>query len=261
MLRLIDKAPDRALNATLEAHPELSVRIGALWQAYGPGRNFFNVWLQDGDRACLARLDDVFFLVDGTVDINGGTDWEEIASMLRMSPEFSCLLTTETAARRVAERLGSPVSVGTRRLLRMDTLPRGPRPAGVTIDRRPDLRSVYRVAASFFPMPGGFIAWYTDMSHRLRHGCARAYALWTDGAPASVCLVSAQSGQAGLISSVTTLPACRGRGFASALLHAACADLLQSGRTPILECRPELLTFYRERGFREFCPMAELRPL
>lgn len=253
MLRHLDGPPAPELVALLDGQPELSVRIRALWRAYGAGQNFFDVWVQDEARACLARLDDTFFLVDG------GADYEEIASFLHMAPYFTALIAADRAARSVADRLPAPVAISGRHLLGRRAPVRKRRPAGGTIDHRPDLRSVYAVASSHFAVPGGFAPWYTDMSHRIRHGCARAYLMRAGGKPVSVCLVSAQSGQAGLISSVVTLPDYRRRGYAGALLASACADLIADGRMPALECREELLPFYRGLGFAEVCLVAELR--
>lgn len=251
MLRHLEDRPAPALLDLLESQPELSVRVRALWRAYGTGQTFFDVWAQDGARACLARLDDAFFLVDG------GADYEEIASFLNLTPYFTALIAEETAACRVAEQLTGPCRVDRRHLLRRQTA-RPRRPEGGTVDFRPDLRSVYAVMSSYFTVPGGFASWYTDMSHRIRHGCARAFLVRSQERPVSVCMVSAQSGRAGLISSVVTLPDFRRRGFAGALLDTVCAELLGGGRTPVLECREPLLPFYHTLGFSRVCPVAEV---
>ena len=108
MLRHLDGPPAPELVALLDGQPELSVRIRALWRAYGAGQNFFDVWVQDEARACLARLDDTFFLVDG------GADYEEIASFLHMAPYFTALIAADRAARSVADRLPAPVAISGR---------------------------------------------------------------------------------------------------------------------------------------------------
>lgn len=251
MLRHVEGRPAPALLDLLESQPELSVRIRSLWRAYGTEQTFFDIWAQDEGRACLARLDDAFFLVDG------GADYEEIAWFLNLAPQFADLIAEETAARRVAERLPAPWRLDRRHLLRQETAG-AHRLEGAAVDFRPDLRSVYGVISSHFTVPGGFVSWYTDMSHRVRHGCARAFLVRAGERPASVCLVSAQSGNAGLISSVVTLPEFRRRGFAGALLDIVCAELLGGGRRPVLECREPLLPFYQKRGFSLVCPVAEV---
>ena len=252
MLYHLDEAGMPALLPLLDRRPEQSVRIRALLQAYGTGREFFCVWVQDGCRACIARLESSFFLVD-----LGGADYEEAAFFLEFNPYFICLAGEAAAVSRTAAFFSAPCAVECNRLMRWE----GPPPIYERdgIDRRPDLKEVYRIITAQFPLPGGFAPWYTDLNHRIRHGCARAYLLREAGRPVSACLVSAESPLAGLISAVTTLPGCRGRGYASSLLAAACADLHTAGRRPVLECRESLVSFYRRLGFEEDFDVAELR--
>ena len=251
MLYHLDEAGMPALLPLLDRRPEQSVRIRALLQAYGTGRGFFCVWVQDGCRACIARLESSFFLVD-----LGGADYEEAAFFLEFNPFFTCLAGEAEAISRAAVFFSSPCHIRRNRLMRWEG---PPPPCGSDgIDRRPDLKEVYRIMTAQFPLPGGFAPWYTDLSHRIRHGCARAYLMREAGRPVSTCLVSAESPLAGLISAVTTLPDCRGRGYASALLAAACADLRDAGRRPVLECREAMIPFYERLGFEEDFDVAEL---
>ena len=251
MLYHLDESGMPSLLPLLDRCPEQSVRIRALLQAYGTGREFFCVWVQDSSRACIARLESSFFLMD-----LGGMDYEEAAFFLEFNPFFVCLAGEAAAVSRTAAFFSAPCRVERNRLLRCECAPPG---SAAAIDRRPDLREVYRVITAQFPLPGGFAPWYTDLNHRIRHGCARAYLLREAGRPVSACLISAESPLAGLISAVTTLPDCRGRGYASSLLAAACADLLADGRRPVLECREAMIPFYSRLGFADTAAVAELR--
>ncbi len=241
---------------SLFAHKKVeSVRISALISAYGTGLSFFQIYEQNRRQAVLARLDDDFFLLDN------GADFEELAVFLRMEPHFSCLCGPADAVEKLAALIPGA---------RCETFCRMAVPEAPTlrkqaetpfkrfsIDRDPPLRAVYPLSG---PKSGAFDAWYADVSHRIRHGCARAYLLRADGAPASACLISAESEWAGLISGVFTVPSCRGRGLASALVSAASADLIACGKQPVLDCLAPLSGFYARLGFSPAGGAAVLMP-
>lgn len=106
---------------------------------------------------------------------------------------------------------------------------------------------------------GEFTPWYVDVSHRIRHGCARAYLLRSGEEPVSVCLISAESDSAGLLSGVATNPRFRRHGFAGELVGRACRDLTARGKLPVLECLPSLSGFYGGLGFYKFSTVEQLR--
>lgn len=249
MIVRIDDKQSKQL-APLFAHRAVdSVRIAALLGAYGVGHTFFSIYLQDQKRAVLSQLDDTFLLMDY------GAKYTELAQFIQWSPHFSRLMGTYTSLEPIATFLPD----GTlRRYARMTALkPTSSLKSDVQIDHRPSLREVYEVGGS---SSSAFDVWYADMSHRIRHGWARAYLIRADGEPVSACLVSAESHWAGLISSVATKKNWRGHGFASALIQAAASDLFHCEKSVVLECEFSLCRFYDNLGFRMDCELGTYEP-
>lgn len=58
-----------------------------------------------------------------------------------------------------------------------------------------------------------FPYWYTDASHKLRHGLIRGKAVYADGKCVSVCITSGETNNTAVISSAATLKAYRKNGF------------------------------------------------
>lgn len=249
MLKQLEAEGEERLQKSLSASPAFGVRLSSLLRAYGTGRPFFNVWHQDYDTA-LARLEGSFFVFAGA-----SPDCEEIALFCNLNPLF-CRLTGEAGA---VESIVPFISGDTElcRCLFMGLKGKfklGMGFSGGTVDSSPDLRAVYSVMAASRGKdfdPGEFAPWYADISHRIRHGCARAYLLKSDGEAVSALLVSAESDGAGLISGVATAPEFRNKGGAGEVLARACRDLTLAGKLPVLECLPVVSGFYAKMGFEK----------
>lgn len=249
MLTRIDDIQAAGLSPLLARMPIESVRIAALLHAYGTDHAFFTTYLQNRTKAVLSQIDDTFLLIDC------GADYSELAFFMRMSPHFSTLLGTYPSLENIARLLPG----GTlQRHIRMAAYARpSAEIKNVEIDRHPSLRDIYMLTGQ---AAASFDAWYADLSHRIRHGCARAYMVRIGRHPAAACLISAESRYAGLISSVTTEERWRGNGFASALVYAASADLFSCGKRPVLECAPSLCPFYIRLGFLRECETGTFLP-
>ena len=111
------------------------------------------------------------------------------------------------------------------------------------IERDPPLSEIYAIVGKVFGFE--FEPWYLDMSHRIRHGVSRCRRL-----EGSALVIQHEINGEALISQVATLPGQRGRGFASRLLSAACAELSDS--EVFILCEDKLIPFYRNNGF-EVC--------
>lgn len=260
MLNRLKKDDTQKIQSVINAQPGLNARVSALIKAYGTDQRFFNVWHQDFDTV-IARLEGSFFVCEGK-----NTDFEELAFFLNFNPYFSRLsgkadvvekisrfLTVEHEYRR-CDFMTMPLKTAKSR---EKTLNKN----DFEIDSSPKLKNVYDVifeSQSDEFRIGGFEPWYVDVSHRIRHGCARAYLLKDEGGPRSACVVSAESDFAGLISGVATIPQLRGRGFATAAVSRACCDLAQCGKQPVLECLPSLAGFYGKLGFEKTAEVEEL---
>lgn len=254
MLNHLKNNERERLQAVLAAQPAFNVRVSALLKAYGAGQSFFNVWHQDFDTV-LARLESSFFICAGE-----NADFEEIAFFLRFNPYFNRVIGKSEAIEKIAAFFAGGYERRSFDFLALQekATVTGEQPA---IDALPSLSDVYNVmdsAKSDEFTVGDFVPWYTDISHRIRHGCARAFLLKSGGLAASACLVSAESQSAGLISGVATCPEFRGHGFAIAVLRRACSDLAQGGKLPVLECLPSLTKYYSNQGFYKLGEVEEL---
>jgi ribosomal protein S18 acetylase RimI-like enzyme len=244
MLRLLTETDRPAFDAFAREYPLDTVRIAALLAAYGAASPFFETWMSE-DRLCaVARLDGAGFLAAAP-----GADPDELAAFFRFGPGFASLTGPVPVVEAVAAALGVPQGCLRRfERLRFERFPPSLL-AGQLVCGASPLREAYAVLAQAGEADGiAFDAWYADMSHRLRHGCARAYTAGT-GRPVSACLVAAESAAAGLIAGVATLPDFRGRGYASSLVLRAAEDLRAAGKCAVLECAQSLLPFYQKLGF------------
>jgi ribosomal protein S18 acetylase RimI-like enzyme len=248
MLTRIKESEIEKLEEALSADPVFNVRLSALVRAYGTGHPFFNVWRQEWD-VVLARLESSFFIYAGE-----NADFEEIAFFLQFNPYFRRLAGKSQILKQVTSFLGDGYELCDFDCMVYREKVKNQPAQCVIIDSEPDLKSVYEVMKSTESADftvGEFMPWYADVSHRIRHGCARAYLLRVNSEPVSVCLVSAQSDGAGLISGVATKSNFRGRGYAAALTSKVCFDLKTCGKLPVLECLPFLADYYVRVGFEK----------
>ena len=85
------------------------------------------------------------------------------------------------------------------------------------IDEYPHLFDLY----NFIDYPqNDFQSWYVDISHRIRHSCAKAVSLNKDGEIVSSAVLSSIYGNDAVITAVRTNPQYRGRGGGAALVSA-----------------------------------------
>ncbi|MCC8043463.1 MAG: GNAT family N-acetyltransferase [Oscillospiraceae bacterium] len=110
-------------------------------------------------------------------------------------------------------------------------------------DCSPPLKRVYEVVSQSF---GGIdlSLWYTDTSHRLRHGVSEVFLL--NGCSAAA--VDFEDGKNVYISSVCTLPEKRGRGFGRELITLINNHYEEKGRECLLWAEQSLCGFYRSIG-------------
>ena len=260
MLTRADEKTSAALKLLLDKIPENSVRLSALLGAYGTDRGFFNVWIQNDFAAVISRLENTFSVIDF-----GGLDLDEAAFFLDFNPYFRRLTGNVGTVRQISLPLSARFTLERVNLMRFAVrrdkavnLPPAAPAQQLILARQPELRAVYDLIAGVLPQESDYAAWYADLNHRMRHGCARAYLLFCGGKPACACLVSAESIAAGLISGVATKSELRGRGFATHVIACVCADLADSGKISVLECMDNLLPFYENLGFEKIGGVAEL---
>ena len=106
------------------------------------------------------------------------------------------------------------------------------------------LGEIYKIVSSGFDIDRDM--WYTDTSHMLRHGIARAYTL----AGEACAIRMFASGGISYVSYVCTRPEARGAGYATAILAHICAENAANGAETFVFCEKDLRPFYESAGFR-----------
>lgn len=92
-----------------------------------------------------------------------------------------------------------------------------------------------------------FESWYVDISHRIRHGCARAYTLNINDEIISSGIFSSVFNDSAVLSSVRTAPEFRHMGYGLALISEMLGDI--RGRVYLMREMNKNENFYNKLGF------------
>ena len=114
---------------------------------------------------------------------------------------------------------------------------------GGAIDTNAPLEELSDIMGDGFDI--GVNKWYTDLSHNLRHGISGTYVL---GHSACAVKMFSSSGIA-YLSYVSTRKEARGKGYATRLVSAICADENAHGNRVEIFCTESLRPFYANIGF------------
>ncbi|MDR1628628.1 MAG: GNAT family N-acetyltransferase [Oscillospiraceae bacterium] len=99
--------------------------------------------------------------------------------------------------------------------------------------------------------PPAFGGWYTDVSHRVRHGYARIFVIREGSLPVSMAMTTGETPHCAVVGSVATLPGHRNRGHAGACVQTLAQALLQEGKAVFLFCgESSPFALYHSLGFR-----------
>ena len=93
-----------------------------------------------------------------------------------------------------------------------------------------------------------FESWYVDISHRIRHGCARAYTLNINGVIISSGIFSSIYNDDAVLSAVRTSEEYRGLGYGSALVSEMTGDI--KGKIYLMREKELNEQFYKRLGFK-----------
>ncbi len=115
------------------------------------------------------------------------------------------------------------------------------------VEFNPKLTDVYAILSEGFPNIADFSLWYTDTSHRCRHGISKVFT-YRNSTTASVMF---DIGSAVLIGQVATTAAARGRGYAREFLKWLAKFFNGLGKRAYLLALDVRRSFYEEIGFRE----------
>ncbi len=224
---------------------EVLVRIHGLYRAYGASVPFIHYYT-DGTGALLSLMDGVaLFHIDSLT-----AEW---SIFLQMHPDI--------------EQIHCDAAIGNR--LMQTGFWRGRE--GVTMRlcaaaaeeplpceaQQPRLEAVYALLQAHFPVVPRFDAWYTDVSHRLRHGCSHLAALVEDGSVVSTAMTVCETETAAVLGQVVTHPDFRRRGMAKTCLNQLISRC--KGKTLyILPLNKSAEKLYQRLGFARGGAWAEL---
>lgn len=115
------------------------------------------------------------------------------------------------------------------------------------VDFNPNLPDVYKILSEGFPNITDFSLWYTDTSHRCRHGISRTFTYRNSTTASAIFNIE----DVVLIGQVATTESARGRGYAREFLKWLAGFFNGLGKKAYLMALDVRVSFYREIGFRE----------
>lgn len=92
-----------------------------------------------------------------------------------------------------------------------------------------------------------FESWYVDVSHRIRHSCAKAVTLNVNDEIVSSGIFSSIYNNDAILTSVSTVPEFRRMGYGSALVSAMICDI--KGKVYLMRDKNKNEKFYKKLGF------------
>lgn len=209
------------------------IRIMSLMKAYGFSYDFSSYYKQVNEdnkvTALISKLDGDF-----TLCCFEGADREELCEFFSVMG-YSSVLSDDSF------KMPSPFCEGI--IMKSNKKTEITIPYTV-IDRYPKLMELF----NFIDYEStDFEAWYVDVSHRIRHGCAMAYTLNVNGEIISSAIFSAIYRDNAVLSSVQTAPAFRRMGYGSALISEMSADI--KGNIFLMREKTLNEEFYKKLGF------------
>ena len=115
------------------------------------------------------------------------------------------------------------------------------------VEFNPDFKDVYQILSEGFPNIADFGLWYTDTSHRCRHGISRTFTYKHSTTASAIFDIE----NVVLIGQVATTESARGRGYAREFLKWLAGFFNGLGKKAYLMALDIRVSFYREIGFRE----------
>ncbi|MBR7038926.1 MAG: GNAT family N-acetyltransferase [Oscillospiraceae bacterium] len=113
------------------------------------------------------------------------------------------------------------------------------------VEFNPSLDDVYQILKAGFPNLADYPLWYTDTSHRCRHGVS--HVMTYKGSTTATIMFDIDDHV--LVGEVATLPEARGLGHARVFLRWLAGFLAQFKKTAVLYALDIRESFYREIGF------------
>ncbi len=234
MIRQITKECD--LNTYLLRKTWRGRKMFSMYKAYGlsyPFCQFFAV----GEEGVLLVFNSTILIVNAAE-----SEAEDIAAFIRMHAPFR-VECNEPVRAQLDALLPEYVS------LHRTTFGLQPDPEAASVEEfvelNPSLDEVYRILQAGFPNLQDYSLWYTDTSHRCRHGVS--HVLTYKGSTTATIMFDIDDHV--LVGEVATLPEARGLGHARSFLRWLALWLAQFNKQAVLYALDIRESFYREIGF------------
>jgi len=230
---MIEKINSKTEITGWENRDIFSIRILALLKAYGTSYPFAVFYVQkneDGElTAIISKLDG-----DYTISALQNADEEEIAHFLLVAGYSSILCSSFL---NLFSKYDEGIVMKSDKKMEFSL-------GDATVDEFPKLMDLY----NFIDYNSqDFKAWYVDISHRIRHGTAKAYTLNKDGDLISSGILSSIADGYSILSAVRTENEYRGCGWGSALVSYICSDV--KGTVYLMRDEGMNEGFYKRLGF------------
>lgn len=210
------------------------VRIMSLAKAYGFSYDFAVFYRQlDSDNRITAIISKLDF--DFTLCFNENADTNEISEFISVLG-YSTLL-CDASFNHTAPYTQGVIMVSDKKV----EIPA----ARAEIDKYPKLMELFNFVDYD---TADFESWYVDISHRIRHGCARAYTLNINGVIIASGIFSSIYNNDAVLSAVRTSEEYRGLGYGSALVSEMSGDI--KGKIYLMREKELNEQFYKRLGFK-----------
>ena len=187
-----------------------TVRILSLLKSYGCKYQFASFYKQviDGKiTAILSKLDGDF-----TLSVDNGFDNEELVHFFCITG-YNSILSSDKFLISPRFDEGNVMVSTAKREQNLGT---------AVVDEYPKLMDLFNFVDY---EEQDFKSWYVDISHRVRHGTAKAYTLNVDGFTVSSGILSSIIEDYSILTAVRTAKEFRRMGYASALVSYICCDV------------------------------------
>lgn len=232
---MIEKINDISQFVGYKIKDIYSVRIFSLINAYGAKYEFAKFYRQTDEKnnitAIISSLDN-----DVTVSFDEfRADKEEISQFICITG-FSTVICDESLHMNFSFESGD-VMKSEKKIEKTCNY--------TQINKYPELFDLYNFSDYDC---NGFNMWYADISHRIRHGAAKAAILNIGDEIISSAIFSSIYNDDAIITAVKTNPKFRKMGYGSAIVSAMCADV--RGTVYLMREKNKNESFYEKLGFK-----------
>lgn len=240
MIRLIEH--EHELDADLLNKTLNGKKMLAYMRAYGPNYEFCRFYKITGDYGGVGYM----FIINSTLIICSDGQLEpseELNLFVSMNVPFRI-----EGDQSVLEGIKIPERYQTLNRTIFELIPDDTPLESIEehVEFNPKLTDVYKILSEGFPNIADFSLWYTDTSHRCRHGISRVFT-YRDSTTASAVF---DIGSTVLIGQVATNIAARGRGYAREFLKWLAKFFNGLGKRAYLLALDVRVSFYQEIGFK-----------